>query len=185
MRVSNNKKKKTKKDVDHVGFRNGVLFCFHCGGSQSLPMKVDAFTEILDSFSKIHKKCLKTWKQPEPDMNLSRRERILWWIKEGEQGMSSKALCRLLTPDWPMEWNERLKINGFVPPLDPDDFRRCYLLIKAVPELKKNFHLLRLVDPPHWANIVDNWDQLCAMLKEQMATGKPNGMYEYMQGFKF
>jgi hypothetical protein len=32
-----------------------------------------------------------------------------------------------------------------------------------------------------WENLVENWDKLTEMLKEQMQTKKPNGMYEFMK----
>ena len=66
------------------------------------------------------------------------------------------------------------------PPSDPDDFKRCYLLLKAVPQLKTDLHKLKALSPT-WSNLVDNWDKLTEMLEEQLRTKKANGMYEFMK----
>jgi hypothetical protein len=65
------------------------------------------------------------------------------------------------------------------PPADPDDFRRCYLLIKAVPQWKERLVELKSLSET-WSKLVDNWDKLTEMLEEQMRTRKANGMYELM-----
>ncbi len=54
------------KTKGHTGFRNGDLFCFHCGTSQKLPLPIDMRLagERMIGFNKVHKTCTKTWVEP-------------------------------------------------------------------------------------------------------------------------
>lgn len=112
------------------------------------------------------------------DQSLSERDKALWWKddKNGEHGMSSIVLWERLF--YPIDSNERNRLNRYHPS-DPDDFRRCYLLLETVPEWKEKLHLLKDLSPV-WSNLVDNWAELTRLLLEQMA-GKKNNMYEFMQ----
>ena len=77
--------------------------------------------------------------------------------------------------------NRGIAINH---PHDPDDFRRCYLLLKAVPEWKKDLHKLKGLSPA-WSNLVDHWNELTEMFerneREDWKNHKKIGMYELMQ----
>jgi len=64
-------------------------------------------------------------------------------------------------------------------PHDPSDFYRCHKLLELIPEWREELPKMREVSPA-WAALVDNWDMLTDMLKEQIA-GKKNDMYEKMQ----
>ena len=162
-----------KKTPAHTGFRNGDLFCFNCGGKQvmPMPMEVSMFSAMAKQFEKNHKACPKRWTPPEPDMSKTMNQRISWWLTEGEHGTSSMWMLHAITGHGKREYGH---------PHDPDDFRRCYLVLKAVPELREDFAKLAATSAT-WKNLVDNWDQLTAMLEEQMFTRKANGMYELMK----
>lgn len=165
----------TKKQP-HTGFRNGDLFCFNCGKSykMNLPQPISMAAAMMKQFDKDHKSCAKTWVEPVPEPDgKTEEENALWWIQNGEHGMSSKTIFNLLGA-------LRISNESMCAPADPDDFRRCYLLIKAVPQFKPKLHLLKSLGEP-WPAIVDNWDKLSAMLEEQMQTGKNNGMYDFMK----
>jgi hypothetical protein len=122
-------------------------------------------------FDKEHENCKGTWKQPEPDKNLSVIEKMNFWLQKGEHGMSSETIFQVIS-------GQRIT-DRLTHPYDPDDFRRCYLLIKAIPEWKEELYLLKTISPV-WSKLVENWDKLTEMLEEQMKTCKPNGMYEFM-----
>lgn len=64
-------------------------------------------------------------------------------------------------------------------PHDPDDFRRCYMLLFMVPEWKELLHEIK-GESDVWEKLIDNWDQLTTMLEEQLA-GKRNNMYQFMK----
>lgn len=166
-----------KKKTDHVIIRNQKLFCSHCGREQVVPypIEIPVFVAMGNAFSKSHANCLKTWKEPEADLNDSIIIRAALWVQNGEHGTSSKCMYGHLSGDF--------KSLGLYKehPCDPDDFRRCYKLLVMIPEWKAK--LISNIKPisPVWGNLVDNWDKLTEMLEEQMITKKANGMYEFMK----
>lgn len=164
------------KEISHIGIRNESFFCYHCGGSQKIPfpISIDLLTEWMKGFKKVHKNCIKTWTEPINDVDgKTEYENCNWWINHGEHGISSMTMFNHLS--------DHIKID--CPreniPCDPDDFRRCHLLLEAVPQFRTKLH--RLKEIPMWSNLVQNWDILTAMLEEQILTGKSNGMYEFMK----
>ena len=156
--------------------RNQKLFCLNCGGEFALayPIPIKDFAKKAKAFETLHKDCPATWKQPEVDQSKSIEEKTNFWLLNGEHGNSSVAMCRALM-DNPVSKSH---------PYDPDDFRRCYLLLKAVPEWKKDLHKLKSLSL-EWSNLVDNWDILTSMYEENVKTNWINyeriGMYELMQ----
>jgi len=89
------------------------------------------------------------------------KEKLMWWIANGETGTSSKTMWNCLIG------NSNFSVDH---PYDPDDFSRCYKLLQTVPE---------------WNNLVENWDKLTEMFEKNQRTGWQNskkiGMYEFMQ----
>lgn len=153
--------------------RNQKLFCLNCGGEQVLPpfpIPIPILTAMMKAFDKMHKNCPKTWKEPECPQNLPVKDKALWWWEHGERGSSSETL-----------WNFFMDRAGMINyPNDPDDFRRCYKLLKAIPEWRSE--LLEAKDlSGEWSRLIDKWDKLTEMLEEQFRTNKANGMYELMQ----
>ncbi len=167
-------KTKKKKSANHVGFRNQNLFCMHCGDQHQVhyPLLVEEMIKLSEGFADRHADCKKTWQQPMPHEGMSNTERAKFWWDFGERGSSSETMYHRM-----MGITRRGKETH---PLDPDDFRRCYLFLKFIPEWRKNLVIMKDVSP-QWANLVDNWDRLTEMLEEQIKTGKTNGMYEFMQ----
>jgi hypothetical protein len=160
------------KKASHCTLRNEKLFCAHCGGEQALPMpmQVEMFTAMCKTFGKLHDKCLPTWKPPEPDQTWTVSRKAEFWYAHGERGLSSKTMYNVLR-------NGKSATTHH--PSDPDDFRRCYLLLRMVPEWKDCLFLMKDVSDV-WSNLVDNWDKLSVMLEEQLA-GKKNDMYGFMK----
>lgn len=175
---------KSKKQ-SHTGFRNNELFCFNCGKSykMNLPQPVSMASAMMIQFDNNHRNCEKTWEPPVVDQSLSEKNKALWWKddKNGEYGMSSGAMWnRLYYSDGMVNLDGQTKHH----PSDPDDFRRCYLLLETVPEWKTKLHLLKDLSPV-WEKLVDNWDKLTQMyeqnVKEEWKNYKKIGMYEFMQ----
>jgi len=161
-----------------TGIRNGNFFCFNCGGEfiLNLPMDVKTFIKKQKAFDILHKNCKPTWKQPEVDQNKSIEEKMQFWLKEGERGASSETMFTVLAGE--NSWCRPQ--HRFDHPHDPDDFRRCYLLLKTIPEWKADLYKLKDLSEV-WTNLVENWDKLTIMIEEQMKTHKRNGMYEFMK----
>lgn len=85
---------------------------------------------------------------------------LLNWLANGERGISSNTMVTVLAGvDALGTWSQ-------YHPLDPDDFRRCCLLLEAVPILRLQLERMRGVSA-QWATIVDHWEELEAMLKEE------------------
>jgi hypothetical protein len=171
---------KKRKD-DHVVVRNGHPFCTNCGASYeiNLPAPIPVVTGAIDGFIKAHRACEKTWTQPVPEISANTVERMTFWLANGERGTSSETMFSILAqkipgaPQLDPKW-------GPSHPLDPDDFRRCHLLLECVPDFRTMLDHMKDVSPV-WAKLVENWDRLTEMLKEQLATDKRNGMYEFMK----
>jgi hypothetical protein len=80
------------------------------------------------------------------------------WLMFGERGLSSEAIVMKLVYG---------RVNpGFNDPSDPDDFRRCELLLRQVPELRADFHRMAEVSP-RWAGLVERWSDLVALVEEE------------------
>lgn len=169
------------KVKSHTGFRNGDLFCFNCGRSQKIPfpMEVTLATDFFKSFDKHHKGCAKTWIEPvampnEENLSSAIKKNADWWLQYGERGISSETMFHYLS-------GRRIGQRESTPS-DPDDFRRCYLLLKAVPQWKNDLDKLRPVSEV-WNKLVDNWDRLTEMLETAMASPskKATEMYQLMK----
>lgn len=87
---------------------------------------------------------------------------VLVWIVRGERGCSSNTIVQHLT-GYPAlgRWSA-------YHPLDPSDLRRCMLLLEQCPELVAPFRERMAGASPVWARMVARWDELIAMLREEM-----------------
>jgi hypothetical protein len=113
-------------------------------------------------------------------MSLTQQQRMLWWAQNGEHGVSSITIFRTLRPenlsDF-VEFSRYQQSNGH--PYDPDDFRRCYLLLKTIPEWRERIGEMAKVSQV-WGALAESWNFLETMLEEQLDGGK-NDMYGFMQ----
>jgi len=164
------------KKTDHVVMKNDAFFCSNCGESYQvkLPASIRMFTAACNAFIKDHTNCQKTWEEPKPNPSQSELERRMWWLEHGERGISSDTMFTVLSGG-PLHLREHV---GH--PHDPADFRRCHLLLEAVPEWREKLIEMKPISPV-WVSLVDDWDKLTEMLLEQLESGKPNGMYEFMK----
>lgn len=82
------------------------------------------------------------------------------WHLNGEHGISSRAIFNYLHfgavgGKWYGNW-----------PQDPSDFRRCELLLKAVPVLRARLPEMAAVHPV-WAALVARWDEIADLMEEE------------------
>ena len=138
--------------------RNQNLFCLNCGAEYRMnyPLPIDEVTNTMKVFDSVHKNCKKTWVEPVANEKHPVTERAMWWISNGETGMSSKTM-----------WNHFMGNKNFPVnhPWDPDDFSRCYKLLEAIPEWKSRMPELKALSGP-WSNLVDNWQTLTEMYEQ-------------------
>ncbi|WPM94355.1 hypothetical protein VG1_CDS0031 [Arthrobacter phage Cupello] len=81
------------------------------------------------------------------------------WYTLGERGASSNALASYLSGG-PLP-------PGFNDPADPSDFRRCELLLRAVPTLRDELPRMATVSD-RWAGLVQKWDEIAALMEEEV-----------------
>jgi hypothetical protein len=80
------------------------------------------------------------------------------WLENGERGMSSEAMFTRFTG---------VSLDGECNhPHDADDFRRCRLLLEAVPEFQGKIHLMKDVSV-QWHSLAGYWQELCDLMDEE------------------
>lgn len=82
-------------------------------------------------------------------MNSATREKITKWLLTGKVGLSSKAMASV--------WLNVPAYNDY--PLDPADFNRCLLLLKAVPEMRSQLWQMAHLSE-EWKRLVKSWDEI-------------------------
>jgi hypothetical protein len=103
------------------------------------------------------------------------------WLAFGERGLSSEAIVTHLTGSAISRWGHGDH------PHDPADFRRCVLLLEAVPVAGLTFPTMRDVSR-EWARLVDAWDEILAELeaeapgfRDRDAHGRASRTYSLMK----
>jgi len=103
------------------------------------------------------------------------------WLAEGERGVSSETIFSEMT-GIPVVGR-----HGGHPPCDPSDFRRCHLLLEAVPEFKARLAEMAGVSQV-WARLVEKWDEIVASLDAEVpewrsgrSRGAATGTYRMMK----
>lgn len=85
---------------------------------------------------------------------------LLEWLANGERGISSNTIVQHLTGIKTLgTWRKDI-------PYDPDDLRRCRLLLERVPALKERFHAMASCSAD-WERLVEKWDELCTLMDEE------------------
>jgi hypothetical protein len=94
----------------------------------------------------------------------STQQRATEWIVGRDTGTSSKTIWSVM---------QMVKPDYASPPSDPDDFGRCYRLLKLIPEWRESLSLVSKAYP-EWTALVDNWDELTALYEDELANGPRN-----------
>lgn len=95
------------------------------------------------------------------------------WIVEGEVGISSKTMWVALMD---VETTHNNRGFYFDIPYDPDDFSRCYQLVKDCEVTKEDLKKVE-VRFPWWKPFIKNWDKLVEMYESKDFTS----LYKFMQ----
>ena len=90
-----------------------------------------------------------------PPESMGTFDRLSFWEKYGERGMSSDYMAKVFKSGNSQFIDDR-EVHH---PHDGDDFSRCYMLIKMAPGLKQYMHLLGKKSDV-WEKLVINWDAL-------------------------
>jgi hypothetical protein len=95
------------------------------------------------------------------------KEKILKWLLTGEVGISSETMAAHLA--------ELPKPRRTYHPLDPDDFNRCLLLLKEIPELRERLPRMKTASKV-WSQLVDRWDEVEQAFLSEAGLGWCNGV---------
>lgn len=87
---------------------------------------------------------------------------VVRWLAFGERGVSSETIVSQLTG---------LQVRSLSHPHDPDDLRRCVLMLDACPSLAARIGEMRSASP-EWAALVDVWSELVESLRSETAAGR-------------
>ena len=104
---------------------------------------------------------------------------IAQWLAVGERGLSSEAIALTALGVRPAGLRSMW-------PSDPDDLRRCLLLLEMVPDTRERGLLVLAERCPKWASLVGVWDRLSETLRSEIGqTLPPRGSapktYELME----
>lgn len=108
-----------------------------------------------------------------PPLTASVQERAGWWRDRGEVGSSSLTIWGAIT-------------GGHIPrgevcwPLDPDDFRRCHLLLALIPEWHAELGKVT-AKFPWFAPFEQRWPEFERLYAKEVATGLCPKLYNAMK----
>ncbi len=161
---------KKRRGRGRTALGNNSFRCLNCGDEYvvNMPASITMMAAIMDAFDKDHAGCKPSaagrarFEYTNPDE----------WIKSWDTGESSKTIWHYM-----MGRSYRSCL-----PLDPDDFGRCYRLLKAFPEWRS-----RLPEMAHdmrsWAPMIAAWSDLERLYEEELPTGTAPKLYQAMQEF--
>lgn len=95
---------------------------------------------------------------------------LIRWLAIGERGSSSNAIVQRLA-GIPAVADDA---DQAAHPCDPDDLRRCRLLLEQCPELHGEFPRMVSVSDA-WKRLVMEWDTLCALMDAEAPDWREKG----------
>jgi hypothetical protein len=93
------------------------------------------------------------------------------WLRNGDTGISSLTIANALA---------RVPSNYFDVPHDPDDFGRCYRLLKVMPGWRARLNEVA-AQFPDWKPLVAAWDELTALYEQELPSGTAPRLYKRIQ----
>lgn len=169
MRTKAKKKNHVAKKKNHVGMGGTGMRCLNCGTEESVhyPVRIGVLKAIGTAFEREHKNCKpseagrKRFEFATPDE----------WIRSWDTGISSKVLWTFFTGRGVAER---------CAPHDPDDFGRCYRLLKAFPEWRAR--LFEVGETfSEWSPLVLRWVELESLYEQELPTGGAPKLYALIQ----
>lgn len=153
-----------------IGGKPGEIgYCSRCGQGLeiNLPQRLDLMGEIMKSFVKIHSKCPQGSYVEKPATTPEE------WKMGRDTGTSSLTIYSAITGKTSLH-------RTFDIPHDPDDFGRCYRLLKLFPlwreKLSETIKLCR-----KWKPFVAAWDELTLLYEEELTSMKAPKLYKRMK----
>ncbi len=101
--------------------------------------------------------------------------RAAWWLDRGEVGVSSRTMWAAFTGG-----SGGRGYREFCYPLDPDDYRRCRLLLDLIPEWRRDLSPV-VARFPWMKPFVDRWDEFDRLWIEEFPKNKCLKLYALMK----
>ena len=156
---------------DHVHMVDSGFRCSHCGEiyQMTMPVLVSVMIAASLAFEKSHRGCAKR------DLSHLAPKSPAEWRQGWDTGRSSLEIYDFF-------------VLGKTPseeayPRDPDDFGRCYRLLKVAPSWRANIQDMSECPVP-WSAYVAAWDELERLYEEGLASGTSPGLYARMKALR-
>ena len=91
-------------------------------------------------------------------------EQVFDWLADGEVGLSSKCLALTVVRGKPYVDG----LWGTPYPHDPDDLRRCVLLLNQASDIRVMAFPILAKYSPYWAGLIPQWDELVKLFREEI-----------------
>lgn len=101
-------------------------------------------------------------------------EGALEWLVSGEHGASSRAMFAHLSGLDLSQIDPHVAEDRAAYPRDPDDFRRCRLLLDRAPEFAERLDEMSSLSPL-WSRLVPAWPRLCALMDSEVPNWRETG----------
>ncbi len=127
-------------------------YCMRCGQGLciNLPQPLEIAIACMNAFVSIHSKCSPGKHIEKPPMTPEE------WAIGRDTGISSLTIYAAIT--------SRKGDGYFGTPHDPDDFGRCYRLLKLFPQWREQLYKTVTICP-EWKPFVEAWDELTTMFE--------------------
>jgi hypothetical protein len=132
------------------------------GATSMIPRQVNA---IINAANLIVAEFKKPFQPAVPGMGLKA------WMKCDETGDSSMFMARVLAG---------YLFGSCHHPHDPDDFMRCVKLLEAEPKFRNGLSLMRKRSHV-WAKLVEHWEELETLYREELPMGSAPKLYARMK----
>lgn len=107
-----------------------------------------------------------------PDQIAANGAGLAAWLGSDDTGMSSKYLAAQLSSGKPD--------TDFAYPHDPDDFGRCYRMLRVCTDIAGNFQVIPDLPNP-WPQLRTAWPELEKLWEEESPSGRCPRLYERLQ----
>lgn len=172
----------TKPKSEHVHTLNGGGFrCAHCGAKQDMAMPCDINVWIAagKAFTKSHARCKAPGKTTcafclqfgHEYQTCPAIANVEQWLRCHDTGLSSEQLAKAYLSKRPLAEPY---------PWDPDDFGRCYRLMKRYPEILEWFWIAHF-NCRVWLAYKQNWSEMTRLYEEELPSGKAPKLWALMQ----
>ena len=103
-------------------------------------------------------------------------QKAMHWLMKADTGLSSECLMATMLNGGPISGGYASRFH----PHDSGDFKRCVDLLNAVPTFRITLDVMTQVSK-QWAILVRHWDELEALLNEELGQRSAPKLYARMK----